>query len=72
MGRTGHRSINGICIYKWVSNEQKEDISNVLNSATNGDIQPQLKKLKVTHKVTRKTHATAIQSQYHLKVDLPS
>ena len=37
MGRTGHRSIDGIRTYKRVSNEQKEDISHVLNSATNGD-----------------------------------
>ena len=47
MGRTGHHSIDGIRTYKWVSNKQKEDISHVLNSATNGDILPQPKKLKL-------------------------
>ena len=42
MGRTGHRSIDGMRTYKRDSNEQKEDISHVLNSATNGgNILPQ-------------------------------
>ena len=68
MGRTGHRSIDGIRTYKRVSNEQKEDISNVLNSATNGDIQPQPKKLKVHDPQSdpqnpRHSHSVTIPSQ---------
>ena len=54
-------SIDGIRTYKQVSNEQKEDISHVLNSATNGDILPQPKNSNLS-KVTCKIHATPIQS----------
>lgn len=36
MTRTGHRSIEGVRTYKRVSDEQKQALSEVLNSATNG------------------------------------
>ena len=58
MGRTGHRSIDGIRTYKQVSNEQKEDISNVLNSATNGDISSQPKKIKMEQSHPQNPHHT--------------
>ena len=42
MARTGLRSIGGIRTYKRVGENQKQTLSDVLNSATNGE--PQLKK----------------------------
>ena len=50
MGRTGHRSFQGLRTYKRVSNQQKRDISDLLNSDTNGEhcntCQPEPKKIK--------------------------
>ena len=36
MGVTGHRSTEGVRLYKRVSSEQREALSDVLNTATNG------------------------------------
>ena len=33
---TGHRSTEGVCLYKRVSSEQREALSDVLDTATNG------------------------------------
>ena len=67
MGRTGHRSIDGIRTYKRVSNEQKEDISHVLNSATNGDnILPQTKTIKLEQSHPQSpdlTHSVTLSAQ---------
>ena len=38
MDRTGHRSVDGIRRYKRVSEDQEQETSNILNSATNGDV----------------------------------
>ncbi len=35
MGVTGHRSTEGVRTYKRVSNEQREALSDILNTATN-------------------------------------
>ena len=35
MKRTGHRSLDGVCLYKRVSNEQDREISEILNSVEN-------------------------------------
>ena len=35
MKRTGHRSLDGVRLYKRVSNEQDREISEILNSAEN-------------------------------------
>ena len=37
MSRTGHRSIQGVRAYKRVSEDQKQALSSVLNSTTNGE-----------------------------------
>lgn len=42
MSRTGHRSVEGVRTYKRTSTEQKEALSKVLNSATNGESKPSL------------------------------
>ena len=42
MGRTGHRSVSGVRTYKRISDSQKENLSNILNSATNGESAPQI------------------------------
>lgn len=36
MGVTGHRSTEGVRTYKRVSSEQREALSDILNTATNG------------------------------------
>ena len=36
MARTGHRSLEGVRAYKRVSTDQKQSVSRILNSATNG------------------------------------
>ena len=36
MARTGHRSLEGVRAYKRVSTDQKQSVSMILNSATNG------------------------------------
>ena len=36
MSRTGHRSVEGVRAYKRVSDNQKEQVSTVLNDITNG------------------------------------
>jgi len=36
MGVTGHHSTEGVRLYKGVSSEQRETLSDVLNTATNG------------------------------------
>lgn len=38
MDRTGHRSVDGIRRYKRISDDQRREASDVLNSATNGDV----------------------------------
>ena len=40
MSRTGHRSIEGVRAYKRACTEQKENLSDILNSATNGSVIP--------------------------------
>ena len=40
MSRTGHHSIEGVRAYKQVCTEQKENLSDILNSATNGSVIP--------------------------------
>ena len=37
MSRTGHRSIEGVRAYKRISDEQRMELSHVLNNATNGN-----------------------------------
>ena len=32
MDRTGHRSLDGIRAYKWVSEDQEKEVSLILNS----------------------------------------
>ena len=36
MSRTGHRSVDGVRVYKRICEEQKQEMSDVLNNATNG------------------------------------
>ena len=65
-------SIDGIRTYKRVSNEQKEDISHVLNSATNGDILPQPKKLKLEQshlQNPRHNHTCSKSTSCHHQLD---
>ena len=40
MARTGHRSVEGVRSYKRISHEQRQTLSEVLNSATNGNEEP--------------------------------
>ena len=37
MDLTGHRSVSGVRTYKRISDNQKEELSNILNYATNGE-----------------------------------
>ena len=65
MDRTGHRSVDGIRRYKRVSEDQKQETSNILNSATNGDVsatrndQSTSKKSKITLEPSSENSAVA-------------
>ena len=37
MARTGHGSLEGICTYKRIGEDQKQTVSDILNAATNGE-----------------------------------
>ena len=53
MTRTGHRSVSGVRTYKRVLDDQKETLSNILNSTTNAtDCPPPQKREKVGLKQT--------------------
>ena len=41
--RTGHRSIDGVHVYKHVSDNQRQELSDILNSATNGNAESKKK-----------------------------
>lgn len=55
MSRTGHRSVEGVRAYKRVGDEQRKELSEILNSATNGI--PETKKRKICNETS-----TAVQS----------
>ena len=61
MARTGHRSIEGIRVYKRVGEEQKQALSDILNAATNGE-QPHLKKQRLEEGTESDTSLHAIHS----------
>lgn len=49
MSRTGHRSVEGVRAYKRVNSEQKQNLSDVLNTATNGSTASKKPKLEETN-----------------------
>ena len=65
MDRTRHHSVDGIRRYKRVSEDQKQETSNILNSATNGDVsatrnnQSTSKKSKITLEPSSENSAVA-------------
>ncbi len=69
MSNTGHRSLDGVRCYKRISEEQKQHMSDVLNSATNGhqpddDYQPgNLKKPKLTTAPASTTKSLSVQNK---------
>ena len=65
MCRTGHRSIEGVRTYKRISEELKEDLSHVLNSATNGTI-PMRKKIKIE---ADKTDPEPVPENKHISIN---
>ena len=59
MSRTGHRSLEGVRAYKRVSDDQKEQVSTVLNDITNGS-NPEKKPELSTHIEHSKSQPLAI------------
>ena len=42
MSRTGHRSVEGVRVYKRICEEQNQELSCILNTATNGDTEKKM------------------------------